>query len=437
MTCTDRVNAVRHARKFDYTPRRRSATQVGLTFTLAAAAAGDVTLRQGDTIRSKSVVNAVAVQIMTDTIVTAGNLVGTVTAENSERHTESYTPTTQLLQRLPLSYGPLVAIDTFTDSVSSAWAEVTTWRNSGPNDAHYRVLLNSDMEPTIEFGNGTKGRLPVGQVDITYRSGGGEVAISAGQMTVPEFTLVDNLGNSVQFLVTNPLDGTTGLAEETVAELKENVPASNRSRTSTTALEDYTINAKAVDGVARAILMTSDQDSSMPENTGYLYIVGQGSRHYTSGPYAPATPSQAVLDAVELMITTTRPKTVTFRLYVMAYVQQLFNITARVKLSPGQNPATVDTAIRRSLWGFFAPTNADGTENTQVDFGYNYRDVDNNLDNYLAWSDMFNAVRDATGVRSVDRDTFVPVDDVLVTLNAFPVLGTVTLINDATGLALV
>ena len=437
VTTTDRVNAVRHARKFDYSPRRRSATQVGLTFTLDAAAVGDVSFVQGQTVRSKSVSNAIATQLLVDLVITAGSTVGNVTGENSERHPESYVPTTQPNQQLALSFGPFIAFDSFSDSVSSAWAEVTTWKDSGPNSFHYRLLLNTDMEATIEWGDGVRGKMPVGQVDVVYRSGGGEVAISAGEMTVPEFTVVDNLGNSVQFTVTNPIDGVTGLEEETVAELQENVPAANRARLSTTALEDYSINAKDIDGIARAMLMTSDQDVAMPENTGYLYLVARGSRYYTAGPYQPIAPTAAQKTAVELNITTTKPKTVTFRLLILDMVTEQIDITARVKLATGANASDVDTAIRRGLQDFFAPLNADGTENSQIDFGFNYRDVDDALDNELAWSDIFNAVRDATGVRAVDPDTFVPVDDVTIPINAFPLLGTVTLINDATGLPLV
>jgi hypothetical protein len=437
VTCTERTSAVRHARKFDYSPRRRTATQATLTFTLNAPALGSVSFEQGWTIRSKSISNAIATQILTDLVIPAGNTVGTVTAENSERHTEVYTPSTQPNQQLALSFGPFIAFDTFSDSVSAAWAEVTTWKDSGPGDFHYRLLLNTDMEATVEFGDGVRGAMPVGQVTTAYRSGGGEIPISAGQLTVPEFTVTDNLGNSVLFTVTNLADGVTGLEEETVAELQENVPASNRSKLSTVALEDYKNNAKDIDGIARAMLMTADQDTAMAENTGYLYVMGRGARYYTDGPYQPALATAAQKTAVTVNISTTKPKTVTFRLSVLDYVGETINITARVKLTTGSAAADVDTAIRRSLQDFFAPVSADGTENTQVDFGFNYRDVDDALDNELAWSDIFNAVRDATGVRAVDPDTFLPLDDVTIPVNAFPILGTITLINDATGLDLV
>lgn len=437
VTCTELTNAIRHARAYDYSPRRRTATQATLTFTLAAAAVGSVSFEQGWTIRSKSISNAIATQILSDLVIPAGSLVGTVTAENSESHSESYTPSTQPNQRMPLSFGPFIAFDTFSDSVSAAWAEVTSWKDSGPTDFHYRLLLNTDMEGTVEFGDGVRGAMPVGQVDTVYRSGGGEIAISAGQLTVPEFTATDNLGNSVLFSVTNLADGVTGLEEETVAELQENVPAANRARLSTVALEDYAINAKAIDGIDRAMLMTADQDSAMAENTGYLYVMGRGSRYYTAGPYQAAVATTAQKAAVVVNITTTKPKTVTFRVSILDYVSEIIDITARVKLTTGAIPADVDTAIRRSLQDFFAPVNADGTENAQIDFGFNYRDVDDALDNELAWSDIFNAIRDATGVRSVDPDTFLPLDDVPIPVNAFPILGTITLINDATGLALV
>jgi hypothetical protein len=437
VTCTDRTNAVRHARARNYSPRRRTASQATLAFTLDSAMAGDVAFEQGWTVRSKSISNAIAVQLLADMTITAGNLTGTVTGENSERHEESYIPTTQPSQQFSLSFGPFIAFDSFSDGASAAWTEVTSWKDSGADDFHYRILLDTDMNAVIEFGDGTKGKLPVGQVDVVYRSGGGEVTIGANQLTVPEFTVTDNLGNTALFSVTNTAAGTTGLAEETVAELQENVPAANRVGLSTVAREDYEINAKTVDGVARAMLLTSDQDSTMPENTGYLYLIGRGARYYTDGPYQPASPTSAQKSAVELIFTSTKPKTVTFRLYVLDPLWHQIDITARVKLATGASASDVDTAIRKNLQDFFAALNSDGTENTQIDFGFNYRDVDDNLDNELAWSDMFNAVRDATGVRAVDRDTFVPIDDEPIPINKFPTLGTVTLIDDATGLPLV
>jgi hypothetical protein len=439
VTAVDRTNAVRHARKFDYTPRRRTASRVDLVFTLAATATNAVTFPAGSIIRSKSVQNVIATHLLTDLTIPVGSIDGTVTAENSEPHPETYEPTTQPSQRFPLSFSPFVAIDTFADSVSSDWAEVVNFRDSGSGDFHYRLLLNTENEATIEFGDGVQGKLPVGLTSVTYRSGGGEVEIAANEIEVAEFTVTDDIGNPVQFTVTNPLAGTTGQNEETVAELQENVPASIRAVTRTVALEDYSINAKDVEEVARAMLLTSDQDGTIitSENYGQLYIVAVGARYYADGPFQPATPTQATLDAVALNLTETKPKTVTFRLDVLAYIQEQVDITARVKLQQGANASDVDTAIRRNLQDFFAPQNADGTENDQIDFGFNYRDADGNLDNRLAWSDIFNAVRDATGVRSVDNDTFIPVDDVVVPTNAFPVLGTITIINDATGLPLV
>ncbi len=438
VTTVDRVNAVRHARKFDYTPRRRTATQVDLQFTLLAIAAAAVTIPKGSIVRSKSVQNVIAVQTLQDLTIPAGSTVGTVTGENSESHIETYQPTTQPSQRLTLSFSPFIAIDAFSDSVSGAWAEIVNFRNSGSGDFHYRLLLNTDNEATIEWGDGAQGKLPVGDTTIEYRTGGGEVAISASEIEVPEFSLTDALGNPVQFTVTNPLDGETGLEEETVAELQEAVPASIRAVTRTVALEDYAINAKDVAAVARAMLLTSDQDGTIitSENYGQVYIVAVGSRYYEDGPFQPATPTQATLDAVADVYTTSKPKTVTFRVDVLAYIPETINITARIKLQTGANAADTLTAITRNLQDFFAPQNADGTENSQIDFGFNYRDADDDLDNRLAWSDLFNAVRDADGVRSVDRDTFLPVDDVVIPVNAFPVLGTITVINDATGLPL-
>ena len=68
--------------------------------------------------------------------VSTGSVVGTITAENSESHPETYIPNTQPNQQMPMSFGPFIGFDSFSDSVSPNWAEVTSWKDSGPTDFH-------------------------------------------------------------------------------------------------------------------------------------------------------------------------------------------------------------------------------------------------------------------------------------------------------------
>lgn len=61
-----------------------------------------------------------------------------------------------------------------SDSVyvaSVLWTRVDTFLQSNPVSRHYRILLGDDDRATVEFGDGLKGAIPSGQVDVIYRYG--------------------------------------------------------------------------------------------------------------------------------------------------------------------------------------------------------------------------------------------------------------------------
>jgi len=434
--CTQLVNAMRHARKLAYTPAGRSAATVTMKLTLDAVAAADVTATAGSIIRAKSsTADVTRVQLTSDLLVTAGNLSNTGSAEHSESFTHSFVSDGKADQEAELSNIPFLSVVSVTDTIG-AWSEVENFLDSTATDRHYRLLRTEDDKALLKFPDGTNGAVPVGQVDTVYKTGGGEITIDAGALEIPEFSLTDALGNAVSFTITNPAASVGGLDRETVDEIRVNAPASLSATTRSITKEDFETNAKRVSGIARALMLSADQDSGIAENTGQLYIVAKGAA-LSSGRYASATPTASQKAEVEALITNTYPPTITFTFDVYDPVFNTVNIVARVALSQGANAATADTTIRAAVADLFAALNSDLTENTEIDFGYNYKDADGAPASAIPWSDLFNAVRDATGVRAVDKATFQPYTDVALNYNQFPALGTVTLINDDTGLALV
>ncbi len=201
--------------------------------------------------------------------------------------------------------------------------------------------------------------------------------------------------------------------------------------TRTVAREDYEINAKRVPGVDRALMLTSNEDPRIQENEGDLLIVPDGG----------GTPSQALLDDVETMVTETYPNTLTFNVRVSGATYKTVNVQATVYLSTGYSAATVKANIQAALEAYFVLRNADGSENTNVKFGYQYSAEGQGADVSIPFSDLYNAVRDTTGVFKI-RDgvgSFLLNDeqlDVPVEVDEFPVLGTVTVINAATETAI-
>ncbi len=82
----------------------------------------------------------------------------------------------------------------------------------------------------------------------------------------------------------------------------------------------------------------------------------------------------------------------------------------------------------------------DGDElvaNPLVDFGYYYKDGDGNPASELAWSDVFNVLRDLPEVRKLDAGDGLYLnglrEDVAIGVFKFPQLGTITVIDGDTG----
>jgi len=175
------------------------------------------------------------------------------------------------------------------------------------------------------------------------------------------------------------------------------------------------------------MMMTSDQDPALAENTGKLYIV----------PTGGGLPSTSLKNLVASEIATNWPPPLTFTFTVEDPSLLVVSFNATVYLNAGVSEAEARTAIEDSLDSFFALTNDDGSENTQIDFGYKTRlrsDIPL-AQGELPWSDLFNAVRDAERgdgtlvCRKVDEDLFVPADDVLINDTQFPIVGTILLTN--------
>lgn len=435
-TCTQMPNAMRHARKLAYSPAGRSAATVTMRLTLSEIQSLDCTAAAGSVIRAKSsTTDVVRVQLLSDLTVTAGNLYSDASAENSESQSHSFVSDGTKDQRVELPNTPFLEVVSVEDSVGT-WGEVSNFLDSTATDRHYRRLISEDDKALLVFGDGTNGAVPLGTVSIAYKTGGGAITIDAGDLEIPEFSLTDASGTPVAFTITNPAQSTGGSDRETVDEIRVNAPASLAATNRSVTKEDFETNAKRIDGIARALMLTSDQDTGIAENTGQLYVVAKGSL-LSSGRYAPATPTAAQKSAVQALIDNTYPPTITFVYDVLDPVFYTVNVVARVLIAQGYSAANADTLIRSALADLFAALKADLTENTDIDFGYNYKDAGGDPASIVPWSDIFNAVRDAEGVRLVDKSTFQPYDNVSIGLNQFPRLGTVTLLDHSTGLALV
>jgi len=238
------------------------------------------------------------------------------------------------------------------------------------------------------------------------------------------------------------LAATPGVDRESIGAARVNGPASLTALTRSVGRTDFEVHALNVSGVARALMVTSNE-ISMDENAGYLYIV----------PVGGGDASSALLTSVETAVTVTYPNTTTFQVGARTASYLDVNVTCHIWVKTGYAATTVKASVTTALTEFFEPlvtrerlgpdgeTLEVGEANPNVDFGFNYKDEDDEPAGEIAWSDVQNTVRDTTGVRKIGAgETEFTLngerDDVSISNYQFPRLGTVTIYDGSTGLQL-
>jgi hypothetical protein len=97
--------------------------------------------------------------------------------------------------------------------------------------------------------------------------------------------------------------------------------------------------------------------------------------------------------------------------------------------------------VKANLTAMFRLSEPGGTPNPRIDFGFNVKSATGLPDGEVAWSDVFNVIRDTEGVRKIG-DLYGDLRlnglsaDVKLGIREFPVLGNVALVDGATGGAL-
>jgi len=137
-------------------------------------------------------------------------------------------------------------------------------------------------------------------------------------------------------------------------------------------------------------------------------------------------------------VTEVYPCTLTFQVSVQDPVYRVIDVAARLFLRQGFAGSDVSDRVRANLASYFRVSEQDGTPNPLVDFGFNIKDAEGNAVGEIAWSDLFNVIRDTPGVRKMgDARLDLTLNglpaDVKLNVREFPVLGTVTLRNGDTG----
>lgn len=430
---TQRRSLINLAKLIGYEPAGATASQVDVAISIdGGAIANDVPIDIDTVVRTSKVGDLVRFRLLAPATIPAGDTEVTVTAENSEAQTDTFVSSGIASQEIKLTSNPYLDGSIVLTAANGDFVEVDNFLDSTASDRHFTVIVDQDDRATIRFGNGTNGALPTGNILVDYRVGGGASGVvDEGTVTVIEGFFTDDLGNAVTLNVTNPNSSTDAFDRESRAEIRVNAPLSLRTLTRTVTRDDFEINALRVPGVARALMLTSDEDPAVQENTGTLFVVPEGG----------GTPTQALLDAVEEMVTVTYPKTLTFEVFVLPPLYKAINVSTVVYLRAGENAEAVKARIVGNLTESFTIANTgeeDDTADFIADFGFRFVESSGDPEGLLPWSDIFNIVRDSAGVRKIaDGNDGLLLngsrEDVEILLREFPTLGTVTVINGETG----
>lgn len=428
-----RQNAIAIAKSLGFIPSGATAATTEVTISLDAVPTNDVTIDDTQIVRTKDIDTPVSFQLLSSLTIPAGSdpPQGVVTVENSDNYDEEFQSTGLNDQEFVLSGVPFLDESLTVLAANGAYTVVENFYNSGSVDRHVTVRVDEDDRATIRFGDGNNGSIPVGLISVVYKTGGGQVGnVEANTITEIPGTFTDVLGGPVRVFVNNNEKASGGTERLTVEAIKLQAPQSVRVSDRTVALEDYTIGAEAVAGVARALMLTSDQAGGIPENRGFLYVIPEGG----------GVPTQTLKDQVLDAVTVIKPNTVTFKVEVKDPIYAVINIAATIYMSAGADPANTAATVRENLETFFQITNQDQTPNQNIGFGFSGKQADGTpaREIPLVGDVVAKIITGNTGVRKIgDRAQDFTINgshaDAPLELFEFPVLGTVSLTNGDTG----
>jgi hypothetical protein len=406
------------------------------TFTLGAGLASgvSVTFPAGTFVSTTERINPTRMQLLSDLVISNPDTTGDVTVEHSESHQDAFTATGEADEEYTLSQTPFLDDSQSVVISGDVWTEVDFFLDYGPTDKVYTLVVDENDRATIKVGDGTNGAIPApgAAVTVTYKTGGGESGnVEANTITKLEGgPFFDSAGNPVTVTVNNAAAASGGADRETVEQARIRAPRSLRALNRTVARTDYSDRALQIQGVGRALALSSNEDTAVPEGIVRLYIV----------PPDSGTPSGTFLDQIKDEIETNYPIPIGVTLFVLAAIYKVIDVEATVYLSADTTESDAADAIVAALEAFFAAVEDDGEPNELIQFGYDYKDQDGDPDPLVALSDVGNAINDLAEVRRLgtpdDGEGLLldaNEDDVVLVVREFPKLGDVTLVNGDTG----
>jgi len=445
-----RRSMLAHTRWVGYEMQGRTAATT--TVTVATASGNphtvDIPIPSGTQFRAPGSVGFLDFQnTSAQTLTTASSSVS-FTVEHSENAQDIQTSTGKANQLYKLSQSPYIAGSSVITADNGTYVKVSNFLLSEPTDLHFTEEVDDEERVIIRFGDGKTGAIPVGQTVFDYKVGGGLVGnVDAGAIKEIIDEIVDVNGDPVNLTVTNASIASGGLDQESIETAREQAPSSIRVPTNSVANEDFEIGARTIAGVADCIFLTSDDTVQIREGEGIGWIVAEGTP-YDSGYVPPDIPSAAQILAVEDYWRQTRshmggflPRAVgtdgSFFVDIDVVVSVHLDDTADTSLVPPSSVITViGQAIYDRLADFFSVKDNTDRILSNVRFGAHYKRSDGTPISELPWSDVFNVIRDTTGVRKITPTGMTlngVASSVVLKMWQFPRLRNVSVLNGEDG----
>jgi len=439
---TDRLSAQRMGRPMGFSMNGRTAASVDGTFSLpnGVAASRPISLPVGTKISTGNAIYTTSaaltfLQGATSLAASLRNVVQVTSAFSSDGTADQVLQ----LEQIPIADGEPDAFvitagnGTYT-SLNEAGLPFSSFMEMGPDILGYVAYKDNNGKVFVYFGNGVYGAIPTGTINVTYLVGGGvDGRVGAGAKWTVLDSLSDDLGSPATMLFNNTAASSGGDDEMTVEEARVLGPLSMLAIGPCVNEPQFETVSCRVSGVARAALMTSNQDPEIPEDQARLYLVAYGGQ-YSNKYYPPASPTATQIDAVEALIDKLgqHPRLMGVVVTVLHGVLRTLNIAVRIHKGTNATEDSVRAAIEDSLQKFFAVATDKKARNTKVDFGYKMLGSNGLPDYQVAWSDVFDAIRDSVGVRQIPPGpSDLKIDgyrsSAYLLKHEFPMLGAITI----------
>lgn len=250
------------------------------------------------------------------------------------------------------------------------WTQVTSFFSSGPDDKHYIVSSDDELNAIISFGDGVKGaapspNLPISVIAFVTNGSSGNVGIGAIS-AITTASALDARGNAVNLVVKNEEPTVGGSDAESIESAKRNAVGQVYTVKKAVTTEDFAILAKSLPNVDKA-LAWGEQEENYPnyELLNRIQVCFFSSQFLDFNDPSQKAGYDLLRDNVvrpyltERMPITSRLVFVYPRL-VDIYVKLLIGIDTNV-----YNPQLVSSAIKKRLQETYSLDN--------VDFGQSFR----------------------------------------------------------------